>query len=118
MTPTPPGSPSWRPASTCVRYRPGDRDKARAAAGLPMDRQMLLFVGRIQPLKAPDLLVRALAAMVERQPELRDRLLVVIVGGPSGSGTAEPRQRAAAGEPLGVAELVRFEPPGAARRPG
>jgi D-inositol-3-phosphate glycosyltransferase len=96
------------------RYRPGNRDKARAAAGLPMDRQVMLFVGRIQPLKAPDLLIRALAVMVERQPSLRDRLLVVIVGGPSGSGTAEPQHVEQLAAALGVADLVRFQPPVAA----
>jgi D-inositol-3-phosphate glycosyltransferase len=99
------------PGVDLLRYRPGDRDKARAATGLPMDRQVLLFVGRIQPLKAPDLLVRALAVMVDRQPELRDRLLVVIVGGPSGSGTAEPKQVQQLATALGVDDLVRFEPP-------
>jgi D-inositol-3-phosphate glycosyltransferase len=99
------------PGVDLSRYRPGDRDKARAATGLPMDRQVLLFVGRIQPLKAPDLLVRALAVMVDRQPELRNELLVVIVGGPSGSGTAEPRHVQQLAATLGVADLVRFEPP-------
>ncbi len=99
------------PGVDLQRYRPGNRDKARAETGLPPERDVLLFVGRIQPLKAPDLLVRALAVMVARQPSLRDQLLVVIVGGPSGSGEAEPEHVEQLAAALGVADLVRFEPP-------
>ena len=36
---------------------------------------MLLFVGRLQPLKAPDVLLRAAARLLERDPSLRDRVL-------------------------------------------
>ncbi|MBV8928447.1 MAG: glycosyltransferase, partial [Mycobacteriaceae bacterium] len=35
-------------------FRPGDRGAARAALGLLVDEQVVAFVGRIQPLKAPD----------------------------------------------------------------
>lgn len=97
-------------------YRPGPRGAARARLGLPVDREILLFVGRIQRLKAPDLLIRALALMVERDPACRDRLQVVIVGGPSGTGTAEPRHLDALARQLGVRALVRFEPPATGER--
>ena len=50
---------------------------------------MLLFVGRIQPLKAPDILLRAAADLLARDPALRETE-VVVVGGPSGTGLAEP----------------------------
>lgn len=92
-------------------FRPGDQAAARARLGLPLDATILLFVGRIQPLKAPDLLVRAAAAMVERDPSLRSRLVVAVVGGPSGSSGATPYglQRLAAR--LGIGHLVRFVPP-------
>ncbi len=97
-------------------YRPGSRAAARARLGLPANRDVLLFVGRIQPLKAPDLLIRALAVIVERTPSLRDRLMAVIVGGVSGSGLAEPDHLARLAQQLGVADLVRFEPPAAGDR--
>ena len=42
--------------------------------GLAEDAVVLLFVGRIQPLKAPDVLVRAAAELLERRPELRDSM--------------------------------------------
>ena len=84
---------------------------ARARLGLPEDKAVLLFVGRIQPLKAPDVLIRAAAAMLDREPRLRDRLLVAVVGGPSGSGRTRPDELVRLAERLGITDVVRFEPP-------
>ncbi|MFC7568566.1 D-inositol-3-phosphate glycosyltransferase [Actinomadura namibiensis] len=84
---------------------------ARRRLGLPRDAYVLLFVGRIQPLKAPDVLLHAAARMLRADPSLRSRLVVAVVGGPSGSGRERPEglQRLAA--ELGIADVVRFEPP-------
>jgi D-inositol-3-phosphate glycosyltransferase len=71
----------------------------------------LLFVGRIQPLKAPDVVLRAAAELLELDASLRDRLVVAVVGGPSGRGLAEPEHLAKVAGDLGIADLVRFEPP-------
>ncbi|MBV9096899.1 MAG: D-inositol-3-phosphate glycosyltransferase [Frankiaceae bacterium] len=92
-------------------FAPGSRAAARARLGLEPDAVVLLFVGRIQPLKAPDVLLRAAASMVARDPALRDRLRVVVVGGPSGSGLAEPEQQQKLAGALGIADLTRFERP-------
>jgi D-inositol-3-phosphate glycosyltransferase len=92
------------------RFTPGDQQAARARLGLPADAFVLLFVGRIQPLKAPDVLVRA-AALLAEDPALRRRLVVAVVGGPSGAGLAHPTHLADLAEGLGIADLVRFEPP-------
>ena len=60
-------------------FGPGHRPQARRALGLPAEAPLLLFVGRIQPLKGADVAVQALAAMSARpSPHL------VVVGGPSG----------------------------------
>ncbi|MFN8170189.1 MAG: glycosyltransferase, partial [Candidatus Nanopelagicales bacterium] len=88
-----------------------DRDAARGRVGIPLDKTVLLFVGRIQPLKAPDVLVRAVAAMVAATPSLRDTLQVVVCGGPSGSGLAHPHALEDLAVELGVRDLVRFVPP-------
>lgn len=93
------------------RFSPGDQDEARRRHGLSTDAVVLLFVGRIQPLKAPDILIRAAAEMVARDPGLRRRLVVVICGGPSGSGLDHPTSLFDLARSLGVLELVRFEPP-------
>jgi len=91
-------------------FRPGDAREARARLGLPIDGSVLLFVGRIQPLKSPDILVSATARMVAADPSLRGRLTVAIVGGPSGAGCASPAHLYDLARTLGVADLVRFAP--------
>ncbi len=100
-----------RPGVDLATFGPGDRVDARDAVELPVDAQVILFVGRIQPLKAPDVLVRAVAAMVDADPGLRQRLVVPIVGGPSGSGLQRPRALQQLARDLGVADVVQFVPP-------
>src|SRR4029077_13406359 len=56
-------------------FRPVPKARARAELGLPADAAILLFAGRIQPLKAPDVLLRAVAALLAREPERRARLV-------------------------------------------
>ena len=92
-------------------FQPADARPARSTLGLPADAIVLLFVGRIQPLKAPDLLLRAAARMLEADPELRSRLVIAIVGGPSGSGLASPEHLHKLAADLGICDLVRFEAP-------
>jgi len=99
------------PGVDLERFRPGEASAARTRLGIPPDALVLLFVGRIQPLKAPDVLLRAAATLLERDPGLRSRLLVVIAGGPSGNGLAEPQHLHKLAASLGIADLVRFEPP-------
>jgi D-inositol-3-phosphate glycosyltransferase len=89
-------------------FAPGDRLAARDRLGIRPDALMLLFVGRLQPLKAPDVLLRAVAAM---DSDLADRVEVVVVGAPSGSGLAEPEALMKLAGELGIAHRVRFRPP-------
>jgi D-inositol-3-phosphate glycosyltransferase len=88
-----------------------DRHALRRRLGVAADAIVLLFVGRIQPLKAPDVLVRAAAAMVAADPALRQRLTVLIVGGPSGSARSRPDELERLAASLGIGDLMRFEPP-------
>jgi D-inositol-3-phosphate glycosyltransferase len=92
-------------------FSPGDRAKARAEVGVPQDDLLLLFVGRIQPLKAPDVLVRAAAELVRRHPEWRDRLRVAVLGGMSGSGLAHPESLRNLVADLGLTDTVTVAPP-------
>jgi D-inositol-3-phosphate glycosyltransferase len=84
-------------------FTPGDRAAARAALGLDGDGPIVAFVGRIQPLKAPDVLLRAAARL--------DQLRVVVVGGPSGSGLAAPDNLILLAAELGIQDRVTFLPP-------
>jgi D-inositol-3-phosphate glycosyltransferase len=92
-------------------FSPGEQAAARQAVGLPADAVVLAFVGRIQPLKAPDLLIRAAARMVERDPGLRERLVVAIIGGPSGNGMEHPEAHADLARALGIDDVTRFVKP-------
>lgn len=92
-------------------FRPRERADVRRELGLPVDADVLLFAGRIQPLKGPDVLLRAVAELLRRDPGLRERLVVPVVGGPSGSGLEHPDALATLAHELGLADVVRFVPP-------
>ncbi|KDQ68646.1 D-inositol-3-phosphate glycosyltransferase [Streptomyces halstedii] len=97
--------------SDALPARGAARAAARARLGLPQEALIPLFAGRIQPLKAPDVLLRAVAALLDRTPSLRSRILVPVVGGPSGSGLAKPEGLQKLAARLGIADVVRFHPP-------
>ncbi len=92
-------------------FRPGDQALARAGLGLPPHAPVLLFVGRIQPLKAPEILLRLAADLLARDPERYRELTVVVVGGPSGTGLAEPHQLTRLARQLGISDRTRFVEP-------
>nr|WP_229067943.1 D-inositol-3-phosphate glycosyltransferase [Actinoplanes sp. DH11] len=96
-----------QPGVDLERFRPGRSDRARF--GLPERGRIIAFVGRIQPLKAPDVLISALAEMRARSGP--DDVTVVICGGPSGSGLDRPSSLVELAKSLGVAESVVFLPP-------
>ncbi|GAA2520759.1 D-inositol-3-phosphate glycosyltransferase [Pilimelia columellifera] len=100
---------TFRPSSAgCERTV---RRRSRRQLGLPEHGQVVAFVGRIQPLKAPDVLLRAAADLAARDPELAGQLTVVIVGGPSGSGMDRPAALMELAAALGLADSIRFLPP-------
>ena len=90
---------------------PAEPSGALLAGDLSDDALVLLFAGRIQPLKAPDVLLRAVAELLFRRPDLRSRLVVPIVGGPSGSGLERPAALANLAAELRIDDVVRFVPP-------
>jgi D-inositol-3-phosphate glycosyltransferase len=65
----------------------------------------------MQPLKAPDVLLRAVARLLEQRPRLRERMVVPVVGGPSGSGMARPEGLQKLAAHLGISDVVLFRPP-------
>jgi D-inositol-3-phosphate glycosyltransferase len=92
-------------------FRPRDAVEARRHLGLPLDAHVVLFAGRIQPLKAPDVLLRAVALLLDETPDLRSRLVVPVVGGPSGTGLEHPEALAELADRLAITDVVRFVPP-------
>lgn len=103
--------PVVHPGVSLDRFAPGDQRAARAALGLPQDVPLLMFAGRIQPLKAPDVLLHTAAELLRRDPQRYHELVVAIVGGPSGTGKATPHHLTRLARRLGIARHVRFIPP-------
>ena len=87
------------------------RALARQRLGLPVAGNIIAFVGRIQPLKAPDVLLAAAAALKRLDPAVARDLTVVIVGGPSGTGLDRPTALAELATSLGISDSVRFLSP-------
>jgi D-inositol-3-phosphate glycosyltransferase len=96
-----------------AHFQPADMAAARAALDLPPPpHRLLLLVGRIEPLKGIDTLIRAVALLAERRPAWRDSLTALVVGG-GGEGdraawNAEQRRLDTLRRELGVADEVRF----------
>lgn len=84
-----------------------ERASERERLGLPATGPIILFAGRIQPLKGPDVLVEAAAQMREAGNEVPT---FVFLGGPSGRMTALRELQALAAQ-LGVSDRVQFRPP-------
>ncbi len=86
-------------------FAPGDKSGARHALDLSSG-PVLLFVGRIQPLKGVDIAVQTLAQLGRRDATL------IIVGGASGDeGDTELQRVLSLIEECGVADQVRFVEP-------
>ncbi|WP_250214489.1 D-inositol-3-phosphate glycosyltransferase [Acrocarpospora catenulata] len=99
------------PGVNLTVFQPASKGAARHRLNLPQEAAVLLFVGRIQPLKAPDVLLKAAARMLAADPTLRDRLVVACVGGPSGNGLARPALLTDLAAELGISDVVRLAPP-------
>jgi D-inositol-3-phosphate glycosyltransferase len=87
-------------------FAPGERSGARFALGIDERVPVILFVGRIQPLKGPDVAIRALAEL--GRPDAR----LLVVGGASGlEGDAEAARARELVDELGLSTQVEFVPP-------
>jgi len=92
------------------RFRPGAREEAKRRLGVE-DKKVMLFVGRLQPLKAADTAIKALGHLVKWGRVSPGDVRLMIVGGssgPSGIGEVEKLNRLATS--LGVADAVQFVP--------
>jgi D-inositol-3-phosphate glycosyltransferase len=100
------------PGVDLFTFTPGEsRSTAREIVGLPHDGLVVSFVGRIQPHKGPEVLIRATSELVKHSPQLRKKLIVNIIGGASGANTEEVDRLKDCTQWLGVDDVVRFAPP-------
>ena len=89
----------------------GNKLDSRATIDVPSDALVVTFVGRIQPHKGPEVLIRAISEMVGHSPMLRPKLVTLIVGGASGANGAEVDRLKELVHWLGIDDVVRFAPP-------
>jgi D-inositol-3-phosphate glycosyltransferase len=100
------------PGVDLQRFSPGiGKAAARVKLNIAPDAIMLMFVGRIQPHKGPDVLLRAAAEMVSHSPHLRAKLAVVIMGGASGSGLNELEKLKTLAKFLKIEDVTHFVDP-------
>jgi D-inositol-3-phosphate glycosyltransferase len=100
------------PGVDLQRFSPGiGKAAARVKLNIAPDAIMLTFVGRIQPHKGPDVLLRAAAEMVTHSPYLRAKLAVVIMGGASGSGVNELEKLKVLAKFLKIEDVTHFVDP-------
>ena len=100
------------PGVDLYTFTPGEgRSKARQFVGLPEDALVVSFVGRIQPHKGPEVLIRATSELLKHSPLLRHKLIVNVVGGASGANTEEVDRLKELSSWLAIDDVVRFSPP-------
>jgi D-inositol-3-phosphate glycosyltransferase len=91
-------------------FHPCNQPKNRAQLGVTQDAVVILFVGRIQPLKAPDVLITAVAELARRDPSRREALRLIIIGSPSGPDSEWSTTLRPLAAELGVEDMVEFRP--------
>jgi len=97
------------PGANIQQFTPGTEratENARRDLGIPLRAKVIGFVGRLQKLKGPHIVLQAAAQLIKRHPEQQIR--VIICGGPSGSGLERPEALQDLAEELGISRQVRF----------
>ena len=100
------------PGVDLYTFTPGQgRKAARNQIGTPQDALVVTFVGRIQPHKGPEVLIRAASELLKHSPHLRPKLIINIIGGASGANTEEVERLQELVTWLGIDDVVHFAPP-------
>ncbi|HUV73617.1 MAG TPA: glycosyltransferase [Anaerolineae bacterium] len=93
-------------------FYPRARVESRAYLEMPVDHKLVLFVGRIEPLKGIDVLIEAMALVLEEHKHLRDDICLCVVGGEPDADPANMNREMARlqemREKLGIADVVTF----------
>jgi len=97
------------PGVNTGRFYPSAEKDAKLALGFDPDYKILLFVGRIEPLKAIDTIINALDVIQETQPHLLMQIRFAIVGGdPCDKNDIEMMRLQTLTQELGLSDVVLF----------
>lgn len=100
------------PGVDLYKFTPGNgRQAARKELGIDKSATVITFVGRIQPHKGPEVLIRATSEMLTHSPLMRNGLVINIVGGSSGANTSEVERLKELVNWLGISDVVKFADP-------
>ncbi len=93
-------------------FHPLPGDEAKAHLGMPQHHKMVLFVGRIEPLKGIDVLIEAMALALRDMTQPRDEICLCIIGGDPDADTDKMDHEMARlqklREKLGIGDVVTF----------
>jgi D-inositol-3-phosphate glycosyltransferase len=100
------------PGVDTARFYPIPEDEARAVIGVPQGNCMILFVGRIEPLKGIETLLRAIALLLQTEEIEECNYYLAIIGGePDGNGgepDSEIERLQNLSRELGIHDVVIF----------
>lgn len=100
------------PGVDTSRFYPIPQDEAREFVGVPSKQNMLLFVGRIEPLKGIDTLLEAVALLKQQGVLDRHPLCVAVIGGELDAGPErmpeEMERLMSLRSTLGIDDVVTF----------
>jgi D-inositol-3-phosphate glycosyltransferase len=100
------------PGVDTTRFYPIPEDEAKEFIGIPKDERMLLYVGRIEPLKGIDILIRAIAQLKHSDVLSNCPHYLYIIGGEpdaeEGQMNREMQRLQKLCRELGVGDLVLF----------
>jgi D-inositol-3-phosphate glycosyltransferase len=100
------------PGVDVARFYPIPADEAREFIGVQADARMVLFVGRIEPLKGIDTLMEAVALLKKEGVPRRGPLCLAVIGGDSEDngepGSDEMARLHELRERLGIEDMVTF----------
>jgi D-inositol-3-phosphate glycosyltransferase len=100
------------PGVDTSHFYPIPKDEAREYIGAPPDKSMLLFVGRIEPLKGLETLLEAIALLVARESRRRECYCLAVIGGDPDADpetmTAEMSRMKELRSVRGISDMVRF----------
>jgi D-inositol-3-phosphate glycosyltransferase len=100
------------PGVDISHFYPIPADEAKCAIGVPDTDRMLLFVGRIEPLKGVDTLIRAIAQMQQSGVAIQNPHYLAVIGGDPSASTRDMNSEMARlkklSVELGLEDLVLF----------